>query len=123
MATERKISRLRQEAARLGAEVSALAQGLLERRRMIAASLLARRLGTREKKRISVAHYLTFAKGRRRRFVYVPKAALKRARERVEAWRAQRARLRRLRKAAARLVAACEALLAAQAQDDWEAKR
>jgi hypothetical protein len=123
MAKEQEISRRRQEAARLRAEVSALAEELLERRRMIAASLLERRLGTREKKRASVAYYLTFAEGRRRRFVYVPKARLREVRGRVEAWRAQRRALRRLRQAAGRLVAACEALLRAQAQGVWERKR
>jgi hypothetical protein len=104
MATERQISRRRQEAARLRAEVSALAEALLERRRMIAGSLLARRLGTREKKRSSVAYYLTCAEGKRRRFVYVPKAQVREIRERVEAWRRQRRALRRLRAAAGRLV-------------------
>lgn len=123
MATERQISRRRQEAARLRAEVSALAEALLERRRMIAGSLLARRLGTREKKRSSVAYYLTFAEGKRRRFVYVPKARVREIRERVEAWRRQRRALRRLRAAARRLVSACEALLRAQAPQAWERKR
>ena len=56
-----RASRLRQEIGQLAGEWNQLQKRMLCRGRMIPASLIARHLGTRERKRASTAYYLSWA--------------------------------------------------------------
>lgn len=120
MPNERRASGIRQEISRLSAERSAVERDLLHRRRMIAASLLERHLGTRAWKRESSAFYLSWAREGRTRLLYVAKGRLARVRQAVEAWRAYRAALRRWRELSERLEALWHELGEAQAQSPEE---
>ena len=77
---------------------------LLRPRRMVAASLIERHLGTKRRKRASPAFYLSRAEDGRTRLTYVPKKKLEGVRVRTEAWREYRRGLRRVRELAAKLV-------------------
>jgi len=116
MPDRRSASRLRQRIVRLGRELAALQERLLKPRRMIAASLIERRLGTRAEKRASTAFYLSSAEGGRTRLVHVSKDQVERVRERVEAWRSYRAGVRRWREVAALAAELLGALGEAQAE-------
>jgi hypothetical protein len=97
MPDRRRASQLRQRIAVLGRELAALEQNLLEPRRMIAASLIQRHLGTAEHKRASPAFYLSCARQGRTHLVHVSKDRVQAVQCGVDAWRAYRARLRRWR--------------------------
>ena len=112
----RRASRIRQQVARLQVERSTVEEALLHRRRMLAAGLIARHLGTTEAKRASVAFYLSWARAGRTRLVHVPKGRLGRVRGLTEAWREYRAALRRWRELTARLDALWAELGEAQAE-------
>ena len=104
MRNRRRDSTLRQEIARGGAELAALHREMLRPHQMMAASLIERHLGTRGQKRRSSAFYLSWAQGGRTRLKYVPRKDLERVRAQVEAWQAYRARLRRWRQVAHKMV-------------------
>ena len=112
----RRARRIRQQVARLQVERSTVEEALLHRRRMLAAGLIARHLGTTEAKRASVAFYLSWARAGRTRLVHVPKGRLGRVRGLTEAWREYRAALRRWRELTARLDALWAELGEAQAE-------
>ena len=116
MPDSRRASRIRQQIARLHAERSTVEAALLRHRRMLAAGLIARHLGTAEAKRASVAFYLSWARAGRTRLAHVPKGRLGRVRALTEAWREYRAALRRWRELAARLDALWAELGEAQAE-------
>ena len=97
MRDRKQTSRLRQEIRRLMAEAIRIGEGLLHPRRMIAASLVERHLGTTEEKRRSSAFYLSWAEGGRTRLRYVPKERVEEVRAQTEAWRAYRREVRRFR--------------------------
>jgi len=109
-------SRLRQRIAQLGRELSALQSRLLRPRRMTAASLVERRLGTRERKRASTAFYLSYAEEGRTRLVHVPKDKVERVRSRVEAWRSFRTALRSWRETSVEMARLLRELGEAQAE-------
>jgi hypothetical protein len=83
---------------------------------MLAASLIARHLGTAEAKRASVAFYLSWAHEGRTRLAHVPKGHLGPVRRLTEAWREYRAALRRWRALTTRLDALWAELGEAQAE-------
>ena len=120
MPNERRASELRQEIGRLSSERAAVERELLRRRRMLAASLVERHLGTRQSKRESSAFYLSWARAGRTRLLYVAKGRLAGVRQGVEAWRAFRAALRRWRELSERLEALWRDLGEAQAQSPEE---
>jgi hypothetical protein len=115
MPDSRRARRIREQVAGLQGERSAVEAALLRHRRMLAASLIARHLGTAEAKRASVAFYLSWARAGRTQLVHVPKGRLGRVRGLTEAWREYRAALRRWRELAARLDALWAELGEAQA--------
>jgi len=98
-----RASRLRQEIARLAGEWNQLQKRMLRPGRMIPASLIARHLGTRERKRVSTACYLSWAEQGRTILRHVTQEEVEGVRVKVEAWRAYRRRLRRCRQIAGRL--------------------
>ena len=120
MPNERRASELRQEIGRLSTERAAVERELLRRRRMLAASLIERHLGTRQSKRESSAFYLSWAREGRTRLLYVAKDRLEGVRQAVEAWRAFRAALRRWRELSERLETLWRDLAEAQAQSPEE---
>ena len=120
MPDARRASKIRQRLARLTAERSEIERRLLRRRRMIAASLIERHLGTREHKRKSSAFYLSWGREGRTRLLYVPKARLGRVGEQVEAWREYRAALRRWRVLAETMAALFRQLGESQARGPEE---
>jgi len=117
-----KASKLRQQIGRLAAELSAIEKALLRPRRMIAASLIERHLGTTKQKRASSAFYLSFAQDRRTRLVYVPKAEVGRVRELVDAWGEYRKGLRRFRQVALKMLKLLADLGECQARRPGEGK-
>ena len=90
-----RASELRQRIGRLARELSRLSQELLRPRRMRAASLVERHLGTRRQKRASGAYYLSWAEGGRTQWAYVPKEQVEEVGRQVEAWKEYRQTLRR----------------------------
>jgi len=92
----------------------------MARRRMLAASLVERHLGTRQRKRESSAFYLSWARAGRTRLLYVAKDRLAGVRQAVEAWRAFRGALRRWRDLSGRLETLWRELGEAQAQSPEE---
>jgi hypothetical protein len=90
-----RASELRQRIGRLTRELAVLSEDLLRPRRMIAASLVERHLGTRRQKRASGAFYLSWAEAGRTHLAYVPQEAVEAVRRQVEAWREYRRTLRR----------------------------
>jgi len=116
MPDSQRASHIRQQIARLQAQRAAVEEELLRHRRMLAASLIGRHLGTREAKRASVAFYLSWAREGRTRLVYVPKGGLGRLRVLTGAWREYRAALRRWRELTGRLDALWAELGEAQAK-------
>ena len=104
MANPRRASRLRQQIRSMSEEMISLMDRLLRPRRMIAASLIERHLGTSSRKRASSAFYLSRAEGGRTRLTYVPKKDLERIRAQTEAWREYRRGLRRVRELGHKLV-------------------
>jgi hypothetical protein len=103
MPDRRRASQLRQRIALLGRELAAVQQKLLKPRRMIAASLIQRHLGTSEHKRASTAFYLSCARQGRTRLVHVSKDRVDAVRCGVQQWRAYRAGLRRWRKVSSQM--------------------
>ena len=104
MGDRTRASKLRQQIARLAAELSAIEEDLLRPRQMIAASLIERHLGTHNQKRSSSAFYLSYAHRGRTQLVYVPKGKLERVEVRVAAWKEYRAGVRRWREVARTVV-------------------
>lgn len=123
MRDRRRASRLRQQIARRGGELFALQEQMLRARRMIAASLVERHLGTADDKRASSAFYLSCATQGRTRLVYIPKAQVERVRVQVEAWRAYRAALQRWRALSQEMAGLLRELGEAQASRPGEEKR
>jgi len=117
-----RASRLRQQIGRLTAELSAIEKALLRPRRMIAASLIERHLGTTRQKRASTAFYLSFAREGRTRLVYVPKGEVGRVRELVDAWREYRKGLRRFRQVGLKMLKLLADLGECQAHRPGEGK-
>ncbi len=122
MRDARRASRIRQQLARLRTERSRVEEVLLRRRRMLAASLIERHLGTRERKRRSSAFYVSWAHGGRTRLAYVPKGRVGRVRAQAEAWREYRAALRRWRALADTMAGLFRQLGEVQAEDPEELK-
>ena len=116
MTDRARVSRLRQEIGRLAAEWDRLREQMLRAGPMIAASLIARRLGTRERKRASTAHYLSWAEGGKTVLRHVAKDDVGRVGAKAEAWRAYRRRLRRCRQVALRLLELLDQLGREQAE-------
>jgi len=116
MSDRARASRLRQEIVRWAGEWNHLQEQMLRPGRMIRASLIARRLGTRERKRASTAYYLSWAERGRTVLRHVAKEEVEGVRVHVAAWRAHRQRLRRCRQIAARLVALLDQLGQEQAE-------
>ena len=116
MPDQHRASELRQKIRRLTAERATIELDLLRHRRMLAASLVERHLGTRSSKRESAAFYLSWARDGRTRLRYVAKDRLPTVRQAVEAWRASRAKLRRWRELSRRLDTLWRELAEAQAQ-------
>ena len=116
MPDSQRASRIRQQIARLQPERASVEATLLRHRRMLAASLLARHLGTTAAKRTSVACYLSWARAGRTRLAYVPKDHLGRVRRLTDAWREYRTALRRWRALDGRLDALWAELGEAQAE-------
>jgi hypothetical protein len=115
-----RLSRLRQEIVRLAAQWSQLHQEMLRPGRMIPASLIARRLGTRERKRASTAYYLSWAQGGKTVLRHVAKEQVQAVCAGVQAWRAYRRRLRRCRQIARRLLELLDRLGREQAERPGE---
>lgn len=122
MRDARRASRIRQQVARLRTERSAVERTLLRHVRMIAASLIERHLGTRERKRKSPAFYLSWARQGRTRLVYVRRGRVGRVGEQVGAWRKYRAALRRWRELAKAMAELFRQLGESQAEDPEEFK-
>jgi len=120
MQDPRLASTIRQELGRLRTERPLLERELLRRRRMLAASLIERHLGTRTQKRDSAAFYLSWASHGHTRLAYVPKDQVAACRERVAAWRQFRATLRRWRQVAGRMARLWRELGEAQADSPQE---
>ena len=120
MSDRDRISRIRLEAHRLGREREALERGMLRAPRMLAASLIERHLGTREKKRASPAYYLSWSQGGRTRLRHVPKRVLGRVRRVVEAWRDYRRAQRRWSEISRRMERLWKELTEAQARPPEE---
>ena len=89
MSQRDRASRLRQEIGQLAAEWNHLQKRMLRPGRMIRASLIARHLGTREKKRSSTAYYLSWAEGGKTILRHVAKEDVEGTRGKVAAWREQ----------------------------------
>ena len=111
-----RASRLRQEIGQLAAEWNGLQKRMLRPARMIPASLIARHLGTRQRKRASTAYYLSWAEGGRTILRHVAKEEVDRTRRKVEGWREYRQRLRRCRQIAGRLLELLDRLGQEQAE-------
>jgi len=122
MGDRTRASKLRQQIARLGAELAAIQEELLRPRQMIAASLIERHLGTQKQKRSSSAFYLSYAERGRTQLVYVPKAKLERVRAQVAAWQEYRAGVRRWRQVAATMLKLLGELGEAQRHDPREGR-
>lgn len=123
MSQRDRASRLRQEIAHLAAEWNRLQKRMLRPGRMIPASLIARHLGTRERKRASTAYYLSWAAGGKTILRHVAKEDVVSTRSKVEAWREYRQRLRRCRQIAGRLLDALDQLGQAQAERPGKEER
>jgi len=123
MSDRQQASRLRRRIAQLGRELVALQERLLRPRRMIAASLIERRLGTRAHKRASTAFYLSCAEQGRTRLIHVSKGRVERVRGRVEAWRSYRAGLRRWRRVSREMAGLLGVLGEAQAEHPEKEER
>lgn len=104
MSDRDRASRLRQEIGHLAAEGDTLQRRMLHPKRMIRASLIARRLGSSHRKRASTAYYLSWAERRKTVLRHVAKEDLARVRARVDSWREYRRRFRRCRQIAQRLL-------------------
>ena len=115
MSDRDRASRLRQEIARLGGEWRGVQEKMLRPRRMLAASLIERHLGTRDQKRASSAFYLSWSEGGKTVLRYVPQEHVTSRRAQVEAWREYRRLRRRCRQVAERLLELLERLGEAQA--------
>jgi len=120
MPDEPRASQLRQEITRLTTERAAVERELMRRRRMLAASLVERHLGTRQHKRESAAFYLSWARAGRTHLLYVAKDRLGEVRPAVDAWRTFRAALRRWRDLSERIEVLWRSLGEAQAQSPEE---
>jgi len=120
MSNRERASRLRQEIGRLAGEWNQLQKQMLRPGRMIPASLIARHLGTRERKRVSTAYYLSWAEEGRTILRHVAKEDVEGVRVKVEAWRGHRRRLRRCREIAARLLELLDQLGQEQAERPGE---
>jgi len=116
MSRRDRASRLRQEIAQLAGEWNRLQKLMLRPGRVIPASLIARHLGTRERKRASTAYYLSWAAGGKTILRHVAKEEVASTQSKVEAWREHRRRLRRCRQIAARLLEALDHLGREQAE-------
>ena len=111
-----RASRLRQEIAQWADEWNRVQERMLRPGRMIPASLIARHLGTRERKRASTAYYLSWAERGRTLLRHVAKEEVEGVRVKVEAWREYRQRLRRCRQVAERLLELLDQLGREQAE-------
>jgi hypothetical protein len=118
-----RASRLRQEIGELAAEWNCLQKRMLRPGRMIPAGLIARHLGTRERKRVSTAYYLSWAERGKTFLRHVAKEEVEAARGKVETWREYRRRLRRCRQIAGRLLELLDQLGQEQAERPGEEDR
>ena len=120
MSRRDRASRLRQEIGRLAGEWNQAQKQMLRPGRMIPASLIARHLGTRERKRVSTAYYLSWAERGKTILRHVAKEEVEGARVKVQSWRAYRRRLRRCREIAGRLLELLDQLGQEQAERPTE---
>jgi len=115
-----RASHLRQEIGQLAGEWNQLQRQMLRPGRMIPASLIARHLGTRERKRASTAYYLSWAQRGKTILRHVAQEEVEGVRVKVQAWRAYRRRLRRCRQIARRLLELLDRLGQEQAERPGE---
>src|SRR3989304_5906087 len=115
-----RASRLRREIGQLAREWNSLQERMLRPGRMIPASLIARHLGTRERKRASTAYYLSWAERGKTILRHVAQEEVQAVRVKVQAWRAYRQRLRRCRQIAQRLLELLDQLGQEQAERPGE---
>jgi hypothetical protein len=116
MGSRERASRLRQEIGQLADEWNRLQKEMLRPERMIPASLIARHLGTRERKRASTAYYLSWAEQGKTILRHVRQEEVEGVRVKVQAWGAYRRRLRRCRQIAGRLLELLDQLGHGQAE-------
>ena len=116
MTNRDRARRLRQEIGQLADEWNRVQKRMLRPGRMIPASLIARHLGTRERKRASTAYYLSWAERGKTILRHVAQEEVQAVRVKVQAWRAYRQRLRRCRQIAQRLLELLDQLGQEQAE-------
>ena len=98
MKREQKTTKLRKQINCHLEELAKLQEEILQPRKMIAASLIKRYLGTKKQKRVSYAFYLSVFKNGRTELRYISKNNVEEIRTQVIAWKRHQEALRGWRK-------------------------